>query len=90
MFLSPRVGRRRLKRLPSVARAILAAQARREGLTPERFMEHMVSRALADHARQKIDHLGRTGCRLLARASPAYLVIAVGHVFTRPSDEPLL
>ncbi|MGW4564212.1 hypothetical protein ACWEN3_17955 [Streptomyces sp. NPDC004561] len=56
--------------LPPAAHAILTTAARREGLTLERFMEHAVRRALADHADHEIDRIGRTVRQLLAQASP--------------------
>ncbi|MEV6057596.1 hypothetical protein [Streptomyces sp. NPDC052107] len=75
--------------LPRGAHATLTTAARRESLPFERFIEHAVRRALADHAEQEIDHLGRTVHQLLAHASPARLLIAVGHALTQLSKESL-
>ena len=75
--------------LPPGAHATLTTAAWRESLTLERFIEHAVRRALADHAEQEIDRLARTVRQLLAHASPAHLLIAVGHALTQYSKEPL-
>ncbi|MER6032088.1 hypothetical protein [Streptomyces sp. NPDC001851] len=75
--------------LPPAAQAILTTAARSESITPERFMEHAVRLALADHAEQEVDHLGRSVQQLLAHTSPAHLLIAVGHALTQFSKEPL-
>ncbi|MEV6057728.1 hypothetical protein [Streptomyces sp. NPDC052107] len=75
--------------LPPTARATLTTAAPRESLTLESFIEHAVRRALADHAEQEIDHLGRNVHQLLAHASPAHLLIAVGRALTQLSKESL-
>ncbi|MFE7243961.1 hypothetical protein [Streptomyces sp. NPDC057580] len=75
--------------LPPAAQTSITAQARRESLPPERFIELAVHRALAEHTEQEINRLARTVGQLLAHASPAHLLIAVGHALTQPSKEPL-
>ncbi|MBY8846673.1 hypothetical protein [Streptomyces sp. SP2-10] len=73
--------------LPPAIQATLTAQAQCESLTLERFLEHAVRGALAIHAEQEIDHLGRTVRQMLSHASPAHLLIAVGHALTQHSKE---
>ncbi|MFH8804915.1 hypothetical protein ACH4F6_36040 [Streptomyces sp. NPDC017936] len=68
---------------PPTLHAALAAQARREGQSPERAVELALQRSLAEHADQEIDRLGQAVRQLLAHTTPAYLLSAVGHVLTR-------
>ncbi|MFI8242598.1 hypothetical protein ACIF83_36030 [Streptomyces sp. NPDC085866] len=74
--------------LPPATHAVLTAEAGRDGLTPERFLELAVHRALADHAMQEIDRLHQEVLQLLAHSAPARLLAVVGHALTRLPKDP--
>ncbi|SDP62245.1 hypothetical protein SAMN04487981_12942 [Streptomyces sp. cf386] len=73
---------------PPATYTALKRDARRAGLTPERFVREALHRALAEHADREADRLDHAVRQLLAHATPAHLLSAVGHALTRPLEGP--
>jgi hypothetical protein len=71
---------------PPAIHTVIARDARRAGLTPERFVREALQRALAEHADQEADRLDRGVRHLLTRTTPAHLLSAVGHALTQPQQ----
>ncbi|MEU2771434.1 hypothetical protein ABZ646_00565 [Streptomyces sp. NPDC007162] len=69
---------------PPDAHTTLQQNARRAGLTPERFVRDALHRALAEHADREADRLDHAVRQLLDSTNPAHLLSAVGHALTRP------
>ncbi|MFJ8637229.1 hypothetical protein [Streptomyces sp. NPDC093568] len=74
--------------LPPDIHTALERDARRAGLTPERFVREALHRDLAEHADREADRLDRAVRQLLAGTTPAHLLSAVGHALTRPLEGP--
>ncbi|MEU8992849.1 hypothetical protein AB0C98_41810 [Streptomyces sp. NPDC048558] len=74
--------------LPPDIHTALERDARRAGLTPERFVREALHRALAEHADRETDRLDRVVRQLLASTTAAHLLSAVGHALTRPLKGP--
>ncbi|MFG2957616.1 hypothetical protein ACGF5O_28345 [Streptomyces sp. NPDC048291] len=72
---------------PPDAHTTLRQNARRAGLTPERFVQEALQRALAEHADREADRLDHAVRQLLAHTTPAHLLSAVGHALTRPQQD---
>ncbi len=73
---------------PPAAHTTLQRDARRAGLTPERFVREALHRALAKHADREAERIDHAIRQLLASTSPAHLLSAVGHALTRPLKGP--
>ncbi|MFE7276505.1 hypothetical protein [Streptomyces sp. NPDC057623] len=69
---------------PLAAHTALQRNARRAGLTSERFVREALHRALAEHADREADRLDYAVRQLLASTTPAHLLSAVGHALTLP------
>lgn len=69
---------------PPAAYTDLNRNAHRAGLTPERFVREALHRELAEHADREADRLDHAVRQLLASATPAHLLSAVGHALARP------
>ncbi|SOD91548.1 hypothetical protein [Streptomyces sp. Ag109_G2-15] len=73
---------------PPDTHAAVKAEARRAGLTPQRFMELAVHRALAHHTEREMNRLHQEMRQLLTHTSPAHLLSAVGHAIARLPKDP--
>ncbi|GHH30418.1 hypothetical protein [Streptomyces lanatus] len=73
---------------PPAIHTALKQNARRAGLTPERYVRQVLHRALAEHADQEADRLDDAVRQLLAHTTPGHLLSAVGHALTRLPESP--
>ncbi|SEE36652.1 hypothetical protein [Streptomyces sp. KS_5] len=73
---------------PPTIHTALKRNARRAGLTPERYVRQALHRALAEHAAREADRLDHAVHQLLLHSSPAHLLSAVGHALTRLPESP--
>ncbi|MEU9382491.1 hypothetical protein AB0D38_16555 [Streptomyces sp. NPDC048279] len=75
--------------LPPATLTALRTEADRASQSPERFLEHALHQALAEHAEQEIARLSHTVRLMLAGSTPAHLLSAVGHALTRLPESPM-
>ena len=73
---------------PPAIHTTLHRNARRAGLTPERYVRQALHRALAEHADREADRLDHAVRQLLLHSSPAHVLSAVGHALTRLPESP--